>query len=154
MCGMVNHSWEGLRLRRLRYALGLSQSQLAKSLSVSGSYLSMLENGNRKPSAHLLTLLCLIYGVSRQWLESGQGEVWLDFAAVDPLKRPAKAQIHYDRNSLKEVIYFVSRANAQAEKPLLSAGQIELILDLYERTKMAKPAQEKKWQNFLSERSG
>ncbi len=150
MGAKTNDLWDGHRVRLLRHHLGLSQMQLAESISVSSSYLSMVENGIRKPSEHLLRLLCLTYGVSKSWLEKGQGEMLLAFA------KPAKPenreeQTHYNRERLKEVIHLICNATSKAEKPLLSEGQIDLILDFYEKSEKANLGAASNYQNFFGE---
>lgn len=127
--------WDGNRLRLFRQAKNLSQARLAESLSVSSSYLSMLENGVRKPSEHLLRLLCLTHGLSQRWLDSGEGQMFLAFPNPVPVAGKAKGSrpLPYNRMLLKAVISQVVRMSSAAGGASISEGQAELILDLYEK---------------------
>lgn len=53
----------GQALKLLRRSQGLNQSTLAKKLSVSRSYISELESGNRTPSLDLLNRYACIFDI-------------------------------------------------------------------------------------------
>jgi len=59
------------RVRERRLALGLSVRQVASD-GVSASYVSRLENGDRRPSVKALRALAPSLGVSVYWLETGE----------------------------------------------------------------------------------
>lgn len=52
-----------LALRKVRFEKGLKQSDVAKKIKVSPSFLSQLENGKRNPSQKMTEKLCKVYGV-------------------------------------------------------------------------------------------
>lgn len=53
----------GLALRKWRKAKGLSQSALAHKVKITKSYVSNLENGERRPSLDVLGRLATALGV-------------------------------------------------------------------------------------------
>lgn len=66
----------GGRVRDLRKCEHLTQKDFAKRLLVSQSYLSGIENNNEVPTSKLIKLICHEFGVSEEWLTSGQGEMY------------------------------------------------------------------------------
>lgn len=59
------------RLREAREASGLSQGQVAKKLDLHRPTISEIEAGRRKVSAEELTDFSKLYGVSIEWIVSG-----------------------------------------------------------------------------------
>lgn len=64
------------RIKALRKALDLTQEEFAVRLNLSANYIYFLEKGEREPSPRTITDICRIYGVSRIWLETGEGEMF------------------------------------------------------------------------------
>ena len=62
----------GARIATLRRAAGLSQGELARRLQVSVSAIGMYEQGRREPSAEILVSLSRVFGVSVDYLLTGQ----------------------------------------------------------------------------------
>jgi transcriptional regulator with XRE-family HTH domain len=63
----------GERLRRLREQHGMTQSELAARLPLSGSYVSLIESGKRAPKTRVLELLARELGCTVDYLRSGRG---------------------------------------------------------------------------------
>lgn len=68
----------GERLKIIRKHEGLKQSDFAKRVLVSGSYISKVESGKEQPSESFIKLVSLEFKVSHQWLEFGTGNMDLD----------------------------------------------------------------------------
>lgn len=66
----------GYRIKIIRKKLAMTQSELADALCVTKGLISGLEKGNKSPSAILLELLIFKFGVSREWLLGGTGEMF------------------------------------------------------------------------------
>ena len=62
----------GPRIAVLRRAAGLSQGELARRLQVSPSTIGMYEQDRREPSAELLVAMARIFGVTVDYLLTGQ----------------------------------------------------------------------------------
>ncbi len=58
----------GYRLRKLRESKNLSQTQVAKRLSLSKTSISGYENNIKTPSVDVLTKLAVFYGVSSDYI--------------------------------------------------------------------------------------
>lgn len=62
----------GARIATLRRAAGWSQGELARRLRVSPSAVGMYEQGRREPSAALLVELSRLFGVTVDYLLTGE----------------------------------------------------------------------------------
>ena len=72
----------GMRIASLRQGCGLSQAELARRLHISPSTVGMYEQGRREPSVDTLVALSRIFGVSLDYLLSGQPETIRDVTAL------------------------------------------------------------------------
>lgn len=62
----------GPRIAVLRRSAGLSQGELAQRLKVSSSAIGMYEQGRREPSAQILVAMARTFGVTVDYLLTGQ----------------------------------------------------------------------------------
>lgn len=60
------------RITQLRQQGGLTQAQLSKKLNISASAIGMYEQGRRVPGLEILVALSGIFGVSLDYLITGQ----------------------------------------------------------------------------------
>jgi len=61
-----------MRLKELRKARGLTQTQVANELDMPQNTLSNYENGKRKPSRLAISALANYYGVSVEYLKANK----------------------------------------------------------------------------------
>jgi transcriptional regulator with XRE-family HTH domain len=66
----------GEKLRQLRFELRLKQGKFADRIEMSQGMLSDIEHGNRPLTDRNIKLICLEFGVNREWLVNGQGEIF------------------------------------------------------------------------------
>ena len=64
------------RVREARNALGLSQTEFGARIGVSIDVIKNIENNRTNPSNLLLNHMCEIHNVNREWLETGEGEMF------------------------------------------------------------------------------
>ncbi|AQW27576.1 TPA: helix-turn-helix transcriptional regulator [Clostridium perfringens] len=69
------------RLLALRKELKLTQSEFAKKIQISRSHLSGLENGTRNFTERVISDICREFDVNRNWLENGEGDMFIDILA-------------------------------------------------------------------------
>ncbi|WBQ13375.1 short-chain fatty acyl-CoA regulator family protein [Hyphomonadaceae bacterium BL14] len=82
----------GARLRRMRRDMGQSQAQFADSLSVSASYLNLLERNQRPVTARVLLALAEVYDIDvRAFAADSDRQLLADLkeAAADPVLKGA-----------------------------------------------------------------
>ena len=64
----------GPRIAALRKEAGLSQAELAERLKISPSAVGMYEQGRREPSAQTLIDMAQVFGVTTDFLLTGQAQ--------------------------------------------------------------------------------
>lgn len=65
------------RIRQLRAALKLSQTEFGAKINLSQNYIWMIEKGERTPSDRTIADICREFNVSLAWLETGEGEMYV-----------------------------------------------------------------------------
>lgn len=71
------------RIRELRDALDLTQTEFGRRLGVSRSVINNLERGVTVPNVVFLDHMCDIFNCKKRWLETGDGEMF-DSSAPTP----------------------------------------------------------------------
>ncbi|GHV05154.1 hypothetical protein FACS189485_11700 [Spirochaetia bacterium] len=64
------------RIRQVRVALELSQRKFSTLLSLSSGYIAGIEAESRQPNGRLIKLIVAEFGVSEEWLKTGNGEMF------------------------------------------------------------------------------
>ena len=77
----------GMRIASLRQGRGLSQAELAHRLNISASAVGMYEQGRREPSVDTLIALAQVFGVSLDYLLSGQPDTVRDVSALHQMMK-------------------------------------------------------------------
>lgn len=67
----------GERIEKLIKALGITKTKFAEILSVTQPYISKITNQGSIPSERLIEDICEKFEVSREWLLTGQGEMFI-----------------------------------------------------------------------------
>lgn len=63
------------RIKQVRQHAGLSQAAFAEKISLSRNYVAMIEIGQREPSERTVSDICRIFGIRKDWLLTGEGEM-------------------------------------------------------------------------------
>ena len=66
----------GDRIILLLKESGKKQKDLAELLSITGASVSNMCSGKTTPSNQNMALICKTFGVNREWLETGEGEMY------------------------------------------------------------------------------
>jgi len=67
----------GTRLKQARETLGVTQTEIAKTLDIESNFLSNIERGQKEPSKKLLSVLITKYKINSNWLLTGEGEMFV-----------------------------------------------------------------------------
>ena len=69
------------RIRELRKALDLTQQEFADTIGVKRNTIANYEIGRNDPVDSVKSLICLKFNVNPEWLDTGEGDM---FVEVDP----------------------------------------------------------------------
>jgi transcriptional regulator with XRE-family HTH domain len=78
------------RLRDVRKAIGLNQSEFAAKLGMKQGGYSQVETGENALTEQNIKLVCLTFGVNETWLKTGAGEM---FIAKDLAETPEEREL-------------------------------------------------------------
>nr|WP_296459357.1 helix-turn-helix transcriptional regulator [uncultured Acetatifactor sp.] len=65
------------RLKEIRKALGLNQTDFAKHLGITQTAYSMIESGNRPLADKYVKVICSSFHVDENWFLTGEGSMFL-----------------------------------------------------------------------------
>jgi transcriptional regulator with XRE-family HTH domain len=112
------------RFIAVREALGITQREFCQGIYVSQSYYAKMEKGNRPINDRVIALICSRYGVSKEYLITGKGEMFSNKAAdiqleqlleifkeLDPLFRD------YIVKQIKELAETLQKSRQKGKKP-------------------------------------
>jgi transcriptional regulator with XRE-family HTH domain len=71
------------RVKQVREALDMTQVSFSRVLALSSGYLAGLETEKRKVNGRIIKLICSSFGVSEQWLQTGEGGMFAE--VTDPM---------------------------------------------------------------------
>jgi len=84
------------RLTAIRKALGLSQREFCKGIFVSQSYYAQLERELKPLNDRICTLICSVYGISKEYMLTGEGEIFSEDMADIQLNQLLEVFIELD----------------------------------------------------------
>jgi transcriptional regulator with XRE-family HTH domain len=81
------------RIRLIRQTLNLSQAEFSKAIYVSPGYTAGIENEHRAANDRIIHLISMAFGVSEQWLKTGEGEMF----QASPFERKERIVSLFDK---------------------------------------------------------
>ncbi len=66
------------RLKQIRKSKKLSQRDFGEKINLSQNHISSLESGARTITGRIMSDVCEVYNVNREWLVNGTGEMFKD----------------------------------------------------------------------------
>lgn len=66
----------GSRIKKIRKELDLTQAAFAARIGSVQNSVTGYENGRRNPSQPVISLICSEFNVNKEWLETGEGEMF------------------------------------------------------------------------------
>ena len=64
------------RFAEIRSALRMKQGDFAKEIKLTQGHVSDIENKRKGVSNRVIEIICLKYGISEEWLRTGNGEMY------------------------------------------------------------------------------
>ena len=71
------------RVKELRKCLGLSGEKFGNRLGVGKTAISLIESGKNNLTEQMIKSICREFGVSEEWLRTGEGEMFVPVTADD-----------------------------------------------------------------------
>lgn len=73
------------RITLIRKTLKLSQTSFGEKLGVSRGVIKNIDESITTPKSEFLALVCKVYNVDRDWLETGEGDMFMPMEEEDEL---------------------------------------------------------------------
>lgn len=71
------------RVKELRDFLGLTMEKFGERVGVKKSAINKIEKGNNSVTDQMIKSICREFGVSEEWLRTGEGEMFVPVTADD-----------------------------------------------------------------------
>lgn len=71
------------RIKQIRKALKLTQTDFGKRIGVAGNTITSYETGTREPSNTVITAICREFNVNYDWLLNGSGDMFVELSAQE-----------------------------------------------------------------------
>ncbi len=125
----------GTRIALLRRRIGLSQKELARRLSLSPSAIGMYEQDRRAPSNDLLIEMAKIFGVSTDFLLTGEASA-CDASAMQELAQKLRTHLRpevsaEDTAALLSTLLTVGELTNDEKSSMIGAGGEPMTDELY-----------------------
>ena len=72
------------RIRKVQHSAGLNQTEISAKLGISVSAYNKIVRGINNPSEQTIRGICSEFGISRRWLETGEGEMYEENESLSP----------------------------------------------------------------------
>ena len=102
------------RLKKIRTALNLTQSEFAEQLRLQRNTISLLETGKRNPSERTIDDICNIFNVSKEYLLNGTEPMFTQ--TYSDTMEQIKKEFNLDEFSFNLVHEYLKLDPAQREK--------------------------------------
>ena len=108
------------RIVLLRQRLGLSQKAFGERIGRSAGYINRVENGKSDPSSDLLERISAVFGVSRLWIETGEGR--FEVESIGDRFRQARKARDYTQEELAEELHISRNSVGMIERGTFRPG--------------------------------
>ena len=71
------------RIKQIRAALNLTQTEFAKQAGISRSIVAAYEGGNAPISARTMNEICRVFSINEKWLRTGEGPMFKQQSDID-----------------------------------------------------------------------
>lgn len=113
------------RIKEIRKAENLTQSKFGEKLSVSRDVISSFESGRVEPKPIFLNYLCEVFNVNKEWLLTGEGEMYNAISDEEEFAFLMGTLAASDNPQLKTLINVLSQIDNEED--------LDLILNLCRR---------------------
>ncbi len=93
------------RIRELRKALGLNQTDFGERIGVKQTSIAGYERGARFPLDTVITSICREFNVNEEWLRNGTGEMFIEMNRQQKLANMTAMLFKEEENSFKNRLF-------------------------------------------------
>lgn len=119
------------RISSVIQALGITKSKFAETLNVSPAFVSQMCSGAGKPSERTISDICEKFGVSPEWIKTGEGEMFLARDYEDEVAFLVGKVLGGSNNFQKAVVRMICSRNEQELEALEAA--FRAVVEGYEK---------------------
>lgn len=120
------------RIKCLRKALGLTQSEFGERLNLSSNYISLVESGRNPVSDKLIFNILKTYHANESWLRTGEGEMFEPIEREDEIARIADQMLHEVEPSIRNGMHRIVADMTEEELKLFFDCAKRLVDDMDE----------------------
>ena len=110
------------RIAVLRKTLGLTQKQFGEQIGVQRGTIANYELGRNIPTETVRLMICRVYGVRREWLETGEGEIFDKKTRYDQIREMADEYMKDESESFRNRL--ISVISELSEEQLVVVAEI------------------------------
>lgn len=108
------------RFKEIRVSLGMIQGVFAKEITLTQGHVSDIENKRKVVSDRIVEIICLKYGVSKQWLLYGIGDMFSPSTQEERYARNIAKLQRADDNTIMRWVNAISETNPEILKEIES----------------------------------
>lgn len=113
------------RIRKIRIANNLKQSEFGERLGIKGNTVTGYETGVRTPSDAVIVSICREFGVNEDWLRNGTGEMYPPKTRGQEISEIVKSA---STNDPEEAVKFFTNLLSE-----MSDAEILLMYEVFKR---------------------
>lgn len=105
------------RIRELRkYTLKMTQKEFSAKLGLSENFIWQIEKGEREPSDRTISDICREFGISENWLRTGEGNMRIPMSRDEEIADMVGKALSGDNEFKKSVIRMIcTRSESELE---------------------------------------
>lgn len=104
------------RIKELRLKLNYTQEEFGNRVGVTRNPIMTIENGKNEPSEALLNHMIDIFGVEKEWLYEGKGNMFRDITEDQKLMKVISEAIKKEDHDIKEAIMILHNLSKEEFK--------------------------------------
>ena len=117
------------RIKSVRKALGLTQTEFGAKIAVKGNTITTYEKGTRVPSDAVIHSICQTFKVNEEWLRTGEGERFCETPMEESLMN-LFSDVANDDNTFRKALFSVMSRMSLEEWEMLEAKANELLEEM------------------------
>ena len=118
-----------IRMKDLRKTLNLTQQEFAGKLGVARNNIAGYETNTRNPSDAVIALICREFNVNKDWLLTGEGDMFIKMDRADMLMKWAGSVLRDEDESFKIRFINMLMNMTEDEWSLLEKKALELFAE-------------------------